>query len=142
MPLKRRPDSHATLSRRDREIVALRAQGLTLREIGERFALSRQRVAQILSRAATHAPADLAAACSVGEDQRATRRSGEADQRSRSLSLIPPDRGQSRAGAAERRALVSRLLTEGLSPSEIAARLDCRLTTIYLDLAWIRAADA
>jgi DNA invertase Pin-like site-specific DNA recombinase len=131
----RHPDSRQRLAR-DREIVTLRNRGLTLREIAERFALSHQRIAQILNRAG----AGPVAVPSVNEHAPPTRRPAEADRRSRHPSLAP-DTEQSRAAVAARRRHVRKLLAEGVRPSEIATRLDCRLTTIYRDLAWIRAAD-
>jgi hypothetical protein len=140
VPAKRNANSRAARSARDREIIALRAHGLTLREIGERFALTRQRVAQVLDRAGTHPPDDLAAAHPASETQRTTDRSGDADQRPRQPSLTPDSR-QRRAAVVGRRTHVRRLATEGLPPAQIAARLHCPLTTTYADLAWIRAAD-
>ena len=48
-PVRPGPKSKAVVASRNEEIVALRKQGLSLREIGDKFDLTRQRVHQILN---------------------------------------------------------------------------------------------
>jgi Homing endonuclease associated repeat/Sigma-70, region 4 len=62
---------------RDQEIVRLRAEGLRLAEIGRRFGLSRQRVAQIIDDAGRVQAEDVTDTRRVADARRARERSGE-----------------------------------------------------------------
>ncbi len=73
--------ARAGLSARNREILDLRLRGLTLAEIGGRFGLTRQRVAQIVDRAGRPAAAEVLAARHAAEARRARARSGEVMER-------------------------------------------------------------
>jgi AcrR family transcriptional regulator len=117
------------LSARDREIVALRALGWTLRELAARFGVSHQRIAQIVG---------------PGDRELRVRAVGGAAGGLTCMAFAPSGNAagrDNRADPAQRRGAVRILVEGGLTAQQIAGSLGCSLTAVYRDLAWIRAAD-